>query len=195
MHPMAYLLFPFQPCNYFIFPCVVRIEFISRNLLVRALFVTVFPVGQDQGVFSFFVLEVITDAFFLEKAGYKMKIGLVILDAILPIGVTLLQVVPVIFDTVVFKYFFNYFGDGKVLKYLAIRGAVEQPEGGRKCGTVAGESLAGLFIYSSFYLSEPSEYAVDVTFFIVRQLMEMFTALPIISLKSISILGDSKVNS
>ncbi len=96
-------------------------------------------VGQDQGMFAVFVLEVVVDAFLFHEPADEVEVGLPVLHAVVPGAIQFAgQEFLEVGVAVLAEDFFEDVRDGFFLKNATVGGAGEKPEPGDEGSTVDG---------------------------------------------------------
>ena len=113
----------------------VRVE--AEVRLLRAILVTIGRIGQNQDVVMVVVmLEIIGDPFGLHQAAEKSKIGLAVLNAVVPLSVLLAQVAAEIrCESQLLHDLLDDVRNGLILKDPAIGLQIEEREPGNHLGT------------------------------------------------------------
>ncbi len=94
-------------------------------------------IGQDEGVFSVLVLEVVVDTFLLHQPADEVEIRLAVLHAVFPGPVTAAQALLEIGEPVVLEHLLDDLGYGLSLEDAAVGAARQQPQPGPQGGPIA----------------------------------------------------------
>ena len=124
-------------------------------------------VGKDQLMRILIVLEEIENAGLLHQAGDKVESGFAILDHILALWIAGLRAVLEILKAVVLEDFLNDFGDGFLLKNLAVGCAREEPQPRNNFGMVVTETVVAAGA------SETTDEAIPMALVAVSGVLDM----------------------
>ena len=126
-------------------------------VLDRAVLMHLWFVRKNQLVTVLVVLEEIEDAALLHQARDKIECSFAILNNVFPLRVAALRAILKILKAMILKDFLDDFGDGLLLKNLAIGCAREEPEPGNNFSTIMAKAVVAT------YTSKAADKTVPMT--------------------------------